>query len=60
MKNIIWNKIKEVKKMAQPIAETPTLYGEEAAEFLNRMNEPLTEKEKELKKRYDAARKVSF
>lgn len=46
--------------MAKPIADAPTLYGEEAAEFLNRMNEPLTEKEKELKKRYDAARKVLF
>lgn len=46
--------------MAQPIADTPTLYGEEAAEFLNKMTEPLTEREKELKKRYDATRKVSF
>jgi hypothetical protein len=46
--------------MAKPIAETPTLYGEEAAEFLNKMNEPLTEKDKELKKRYDNTRKVLF
>ena len=46
--------------MAKPIGITPTLYGKEAAEFLNRMNEPLSEKEKKNKKRYDAARKVPF
>lgn len=46
--------------MAKPIATTPTLYGKEAAEFLNRMNEPLSEKDKEFKKRYDETRKVLF
>lgn len=46
--------------MAKPIGTTPTLYGKEAAEFLNRMNEPPSEKDKEFKKRYDATRKVSF
>ena len=37
--------------MAKPIGNTPTLYGEEASEFLNKMMEPLTEKDKEFKKR---------
>ena len=46
--------------MARPIGETPTLYGKEAAEFLNKMTEPPTEKDKEFKKRYDSTRKVSF
>ena len=46
--------------MAKPIGDTPTLYGKEASDFLNKMVEPLTEKDKEFKKRYDAAREVSF
>jgi hypothetical protein len=48
------------KNMARLIGDTPTLYGGEAADFLNRMVEPLSKKDKEFKKRYDAARKVSF
>ena len=51
---------KEVKNMAKPIGDTPTLYGKEASDFLNKMVEPLTEKDKEFKKKYDATRKVSF
>ena len=46
--------------MARPIGDTPTLYGEDAAKFLNKMNKPLTIKDKEFKKRFDAVRKVSF
>ncbi|MBQ2636546.1 MAG: hypothetical protein IJG09_07620 [Methanobrevibacter sp.] len=46
--------------MAKPIGVTPTLYGKEAAEFINKMNEPHTEKDKEFKKRYDSTRKVLF
>ena len=46
--------------MAKPIGDTPTLYGKDASDFLNKMVEPVTEKDKELKKRYDAARKVPF
>lgn len=46
--------------MAKPIGDTPTLYGKEASNFLNRMVKPLTEKDKEFKKKYDATRKVSF
>lgn len=46
--------------MAKPIGDTPTLYCKEASDFLNRMAEPLSEKDKEFKKRYAAARKVSF
>jgi hypothetical protein len=38
---------------------TPT-YGKEAAEFLNRMNEHLSEKDNEFKKRYDETGKVLF
>lgn len=60
MRNIVGVQIEEVKNMAKPIGDTPTLYGKEASDFLNRMVEPLTEKDKEFKKRYDAARKVSF
>ena len=40
--------------------DTPTLYGEEATEFLNKMAAPLTKKEKEFKKRYDETKKVRF
>ncbi len=46
--------------MARPIGDTPTLYGKEASDFLNKMFEGLTKKDKEFKKRYDAVRKVSF
>ena len=46
--------------MAKPIGDTPTLYGENAARFLNKMNKPLTNKDKQFKKRFDAVRKVSF
>ena len=35
-------------------------HGQYKSDFLNRMVEPLSEKDKEFKKRYDAARKVSF
>ncbi len=51
---------REVINMAKPIGDTPTLYGKDASDFLNRMVEPLTKKDKEFKKRYDAVRKVSF
>ena len=40
--------------------DTPTLYGEETTEFLNKMVSPLTKKEKEFKKRYEATKKVRF
>ena len=50
----------KVRFMAKPIADTPTLYSKEAAEFLNRMNEPLSEKDNEFKKRYDETGKVLF
>ena len=46
--------------MAKPIGDTPTLYGKEASDFLNRMVKPLSKKDKEFKKRYESARKVSF
>ena len=46
--------------MVKPIGDTPTLYSKEASDFLNKMVEPLTEKDKEFKKKYDDARKVSF
>ena len=32
--------------MAKPIGDTPTLHGKEASDFLNKMVEPLTEKDK--------------
>jgi hypothetical protein len=46
--------------MAKSIGETPTLYGKNAADFLNNMNKPLSKKDKEFKKKYDSVRKVSF
>ena len=46
--------------MANPIGDTPTLYGKEAEDFLNKLFEPLSEKDIEFKKRYDASRKVPF
>ena len=46
--------------MAKPIGDTPTLYGKEASDFLNRMVKPLSKKNKEFKKKYESARKVSF
>ena len=46
--------------MAKPIGETPTLYGKDATNFLNKLNQPLTKKDKEFKRRFDAVRKVSF
>ena len=46
--------------MAKNIENTPTLCDKEAAEFLNKMVAPLTEKDKEFKKRYETVRKVSF
>lgn len=46
--------------MAKPIKDTPILEGKEAAEFINKMFEPPTDKDKEFKKRLDNARKVPF
>lgn len=46
--------------MAKPIGVTPILEGRDAAEVINRMYEPPTEKEKEYKKRIDNARGVPF
>lgn len=46
--------------MARPIGSTPVLEGKEAAEFINIMFEPPTEKEKEFKKRLENVRKVPF
>lgn len=46
--------------MARPIGNTPTLEGKEAAEFINKMFEPPTEKDKEFKKRLENVRKVPF
>ena len=46
--------------MAKPIGDTPVLSGKEAEDFLNSLNKPLTEKDKEFKKRLENVRKVSF
>ncbi|MCQ2964958.1 MAG: hypothetical protein MJ203_05265 [archaeon] len=47
--------------MARPIGETPTLYGEEACEFLREMKKPPNKKHKEARKRIDSIeRKVLF
>ncbi|MBR0270370.1 MAG: hypothetical protein IJQ68_00015 [Methanobrevibacter sp.] len=46
--------------MAKPIEETPTLYGKDAINILKKMNEPPTEKQKELANRIRTQRKVIF
>ena len=46
--------------MAKPIKETPTLYGKDAVNFLNSLDEPLTKKEKEYIKEMLSQRSVPF
>jgi len=46
--------------MAKPIGATPALEGEEACDFLKRMKEPPTEKDKEFKKKIESQRNVPF
>lgn len=46
--------------MATPIGDTPVLYGKVASDFLNRMLDPPTEKEKELSKKIEEQRFVPF
>ena len=46
--------------MAKPIGNTPVLEGKEAAEFINKMFEPPTEKQKELSKKIKEQRFVPF
>jgi len=43
--------------MARPIGATPALEGKEARDFLKRMEEPPTEKEKRFKKKLEEAAK---
>lgn len=46
--------------MAKPIGPTPELGGEDAIEFLKRMYEPPTEKDKEFARKIRAQRNVPF
>ena len=49
--------------MARPIGVTPDLEGKEARDFLKRMDEPPTKKEREYRKKLDklaAERRVPF
>lgn len=46
--------------MARPISPTPTLYGEDARRFLEKMNQPPTEKEKKFWKEVNSQRFVPF
>ena len=46
--------------MARPIGETPTLYGEDAREFLREMKKPPSKKHIELQKKIENVRKVYF
>lgn len=46
--------------MAKPIGDTPILEGDEAAEFLNHMLDPPTEKQKELSRKMKEQRFVPF
>ena len=50
----------EVIIMASPIGNTPVLYGDEAAEFLNHMFDPPTEKQKEFSRKVKEQRFVPF
>ena len=44
--------------MATPIGDTPILYGKEVEDFLNSLDKPLTEKEKQLIKEINSQRHV--
>lgn len=44
--------------MATPIGDTPELIGKEAEYFLNGLDKPLTDKEKELFEEIDSQRRV--
>ena len=46
--------------MATPIGNTPELHGKEAEDFLNRLDKPLTEKEKKLIEEINSQRYVPF
>ena len=46
--------------MAKPIGDTPVLEGDEATEFLNRMLNPPTKKQKELNKKNERTKICSF
>ena len=46
--------------MAKPIGDTPALEGKEAAEFINKMFEPPSEKHKELARKMKTQRIVYF
>ena len=46
--------------MARPIGITPDLEGKEARDFLKRMKEPPTKKDKEFKKKMESQRNVPF
>lgn len=50
----------EVLFMATPIGDTPILYGEDAEDFLNSLDKPLTDKEKKLIKEIKSQRFVPF
>ncbi|MBR5502913.1 MAG: hypothetical protein IKV87_00455 [Methanobrevibacter sp.] len=46
--------------MAKPIGTTPTLYGKEASEFLKKMEEPPTKKDKEFAEKIKKQKKALF
>ncbi|WP_292887153.1 MULTISPECIES: hypothetical protein [unclassified Methanobrevibacter] len=46
--------------MAKPIGPTPDLEGEDALRVLRKMNEPPSEKEKELVEKIKSQRRVLF
>ncbi|WP_296788781.1 hypothetical protein [uncultured Methanobrevibacter sp.] len=46
--------------MAKPIGPTPELEGKDAIEFLKRMYEPPSEKDKEFAKKIKSQRNVPF
>ncbi len=46
--------------MVKPIGDTPLLYGKEASDFLNKMNEEPTKEQKELSKKIKSQRIALF
>lgn len=61
MKNkLMLNKLNEVIHMVRPIGETPTLYGKEARDFLEKMNEPPSKEDIEFRKKCESQRIVLF
>lgn len=48
------------KKIYNSIAPTPVLEGEDAERFIRKMDDPITEKDLEIRERMKNGRKINF